>query len=74
MIRQGPNSCLLGHVTGLFLCLYVEIFVSSFLNSVDFCSSMSLIVLDKELIDNEKNKDLGLFIARSLQGLSFCPP
>ena len=24
MIRRGPNSCLLGHVTGLLFCLYVK--------------------------------------------------
>ena len=36
MIGQGPNSCLLGRVTGLLFCPYVEIFAPSFLNSVDF--------------------------------------
>ena len=25
MIGQGPNSCLLGHLTGLFFCLYVKL-------------------------------------------------
>ena len=24
MIGRGPNSCLLGHVTGLFFCLYIK--------------------------------------------------
>ena len=24
MIRRGPKSCLLGHVTGLLFCLYVK--------------------------------------------------
>ena len=33
---QGPNSCLLGHVTGLFSCFYVKVFVPSIFNSVDF--------------------------------------
>ena len=36
MIAQGPNSCLLGHVTGLLFCLYVKIFLPSISNSVDF--------------------------------------
>ena len=36
MIGRGPNSCLLGHVTGLLFCLYVKIFLPSSFNSVDF--------------------------------------
>ena len=36
IIRRGPNSCLLGHVTGLLFCLYVKIFLPSIFNSVDF--------------------------------------
>ena len=36
MIGRGPNSCLLGHVTGLLFCLYVKLFVPSIFNSVDF--------------------------------------
>ena len=36
MIGRGPNSCLLGHVTGLLFCLYVKLFLSSIFNSVDF--------------------------------------
>ena len=36
MIGRGPNSCLLGHVTGLLFCLYVKIFLPSISNSVDF--------------------------------------
>ena len=35
-IGRGPNSCLLGHVTGLFFCLYVKLFLPSIFNSVDF--------------------------------------
>ena len=35
-IGRGPNSCLLGHVTGLFFCLYVKIFPPSIFNYVDF--------------------------------------
>ena len=36
MIGRGPNSCLLGHLTGLFFCLYVNLFLPSIFNSVDF--------------------------------------
>ena len=36
MIGRGPNSCLLGHVTGLLFCLYVKLFLLSIFNSVDF--------------------------------------
>ena len=36
MIGRGPNSCLLGHVTGLLVCLYVKTFLPSIFNSADF--------------------------------------
>ena len=36
LIGRGPNSCLLGHVTGLLFCLYVKIFLPSIFTSVDF--------------------------------------
>ena len=36
MIGRGPNSCLLGPVTGLLFCLYVKIFLPSIFKSVDF--------------------------------------
>ena len=36
MIGRGPNSCFLGHVTGLLFCLNVKIFLPSIFNSVDF--------------------------------------
>ena len=39
MIGRGPNSYLLGHVTGLLfllLCLYVKLFLHSIFKSVDF--------------------------------------
>ena len=51
MIGRGPNSCLLRHVTGLLFCLYVENFLPSIFNFVDFRNSMSLIVLDLELTE-----------------------
>ena len=36
MIGRGPNSCLLGHVTGLLFYLYVKLFLPSIFKSVDF--------------------------------------
>ena len=74
MIRRGPSSCLPGHVTGLLFCLYVKIFLPSIFNSVDFWSSMPLIVLDRELADKNIIKELGLYIDGSLWGFSFWPP
>ena len=36
MIGRGPNSCLLGHVTGLLFCVYVKLFLPSNFDSVGF--------------------------------------
>ena len=36
MIGQGPNSCLLGHVSRFIFCLYVKISLPSIFNIVDF--------------------------------------
>ena len=51
-----------------------KLFLPSLFNSVDFWSSLSLIVLDIELTEKNKIKELGLFIEGSLQGFSFGPP
>ena len=32
LIGRGPNCCLLGHVTGLLICLYLKIFLPSIFN------------------------------------------
>ena len=74
MIGRGQNSCLLGHVNGLLFCFYVKFFLPSIFSSVDFWSSMSLIVLDIELTDKNIIKELRLLIEGSPQGFSFCPP
>ena len=74
MIGRGPNSSLLGHVTGLLFCLYIKNFLPSIFNSVNLRSSMSLIVLDIELTEKNILKQLGIFIDGSLQVFSFCPP
>ena len=36
MIGRSPNCCLIGHVTGLLVCLYVKIFLPSLFNLIDF--------------------------------------
>ena len=74
MTGRGPNSCSLGHVTGLLFCFYVKLFLPSFFNSVNFRNSMSCIVLDIELTEKNIITVLGLFIDGSVQGFSFCPP
>ena len=68
MIGRGPNSCLVGHVTGLLFRLYVKIFLPSIFNSVDFWNSLSCTVLDIELTEKNKIKELGLYIDGSVQG------
>ena len=74
MIERGPNSCLLGHVTGLLFCLYVKLFLPTIFNSVDFWSSLSLIVLDIEVTEKNIIKELGLYSDGSRQGFSICRP
>ena len=36
MIERGPNSCLLGHVTGLLFFLHLKLSLPSIFNTVDF--------------------------------------
>ena len=62
MIGRGPNCFLLGHVTGLFFCFYVKIFLPSIFILFDFSISMSLIVLNKKLSEKNIFKELRLFI------------
>ena len=62
MIGRGPNSCLIGHVTGALYCLCVKIFLTSICSSVHFWSSVSLTVLDIELTERNIFKELGLFL------------
>ena len=69
MIGRGPKSCLLGHVTGLYICLYVKNFLPSIFNLHDLWISMSFIVLDIELTEKnvranwkKKNWDFSLIV------------
>ena len=61
MIGRGPTSCLLGQVFGLLFCLYGKLFVPSIFISVDFWSSISLIVLDIQLIQKNINENWDFF-------------
>ena len=36
MIGRGPGSCLIGYVIGLLFCFYVNFFLPSIFNYVDF--------------------------------------
>ena len=36
MIGRAPNCCLLGHVTGLLVCLYLKIFLPSIFKLIEF--------------------------------------
>ena len=58
----GPFSCLLADVTKLLVCLYVKLFLLSISNSVDFWSSVSLIVLDIDLTEKNIIRKLGFFL------------
>ena len=69
---RRPNSCLLGHVTGLLFCLYVKNFLPSIFKFVNFWSSGPLIELDIELTEKNINEELGHFIDGSRQGFSIC--
>ena len=71
-IGRGPNSCLLGHVTGLLYCLYLKLFLPSIFNLVVLV--MSLIVLDIELAEKNVVKELVVFIDGQVFGYSFKPP
>ena len=62
MTGRGPSSSLLGHLTELFFCLYVKLFLPSIFDSVEFWSSMSLIVLVIELTEKNITKEPGLFL------------
>ena len=65
-IGQGPNSGLLDHVTGLLFCLYQKLFLSPIFDSVDFWCSMSCIVLDIELEDENVIKEFGVLLGEAL--------
>ena len=74
MIGLGPNSSLLGHVTGLLFCLYVKVFPPSFFKFVNFWSSMCCIAVDIEPADKNVIKELRVFIDGKVHWYSFPPP
>ena len=75
-IGRSRNSCSLSHLTGLtwpLSYLYVKHFLPSILDSVDFWSSKSGIVLCFEFADKNVINEL-VFFDGIVQGYSFCPP
>ena len=74
VIGRRPNLCLLGHVTGLLICLYAKIFQPSIFNSVGFWNCRSLIVLGIELTEKDIIEEMRFYIDGSLQRFSFFPP
>ena len=73
-IGWGPNSCLLGNVTGLPVCFYVKLFLPSIFKLVDFWSSKSCIVIHLQLTDISVIKESGVFVDGKLHGYSIRPP
>ena len=71
MIGRGPNSYLLGHVTGLLFCLCVKRSPRSIFGSVDFWSSMSCIVLNYEFADENVIKYFGVFLMGMFKDFHF---
>ena len=70
-IGRGPNSFLLGHVTGLLFCLYVKRFLPSIFNSIDIWSSMSCIVLDFEVADINVFREFGFSLMEKFRDTHF---
>ena len=66
-------SCKLGHVTWLFFCLYVKLFLHSNFNSVECRRSVFCFVLDIELSDVNLIRELGVFIDEKVKGYSSRP-
>ena len=68
---RGPSFCLLGHVTGVFFCLYVKLFEPHLFNSVDFWSIMSCIIVDIELTDKNVINELLVFLTARFRDTHF---
>ena len=73
-IGRGRNSCLLGDVTGLFFCLYVNFFLASIFNPVDFWSIVSCLEQAIEQAEKLIWRDLGVFINGNVQEYSLRLP
>ena len=73
IICRAPNCCLLGHVSGLSLCLYIKILSNLYFNLIDFRNSTSLILLDIAITEKDKITELGFFFYGFLQEFSLCP-
>ena len=71
MIGRGPNSRLLGQMTGLLFCLYVKLSLPSIFNRVDFWHQMSCTVSEIELADSNGVKELEFVLMGKLKDTNF---
>ena len=61
-------------MAGLLFCFYVKLSLPSIFNSVNFWSSVSWIVLDIELADNNVIMEFGVFYGFKIQRYSIRLP
>ena len=76
MIGRGPNSCLLGQVTGLLSCHNVKLFLPSIFY-FQLCRLLKQYVLHctRYWVGRENTiQELGVFLDGKVQGYSFRPP
>ena len=81
MLPQLPSSCLLGHITGLFFCLYIKvchphIFKFQIVNHLSIISAkkrMTLVVFDIECLEGTFVKELGIFKDGTVLGYTLLP-
>ena len=74
MVEPGGISYLVGYETDLLLCFFLQLFLPSILNSVDFWRKMPCNVLGIELADIKGNLVLGVFTDEEVQWQLFRPP
>ena len=70
MIGRGPDSCLLRHVSGLLVCLYVKLVVPYIFIFLDFWNNKSCIVLDFELAGKNSIKELEFLLMAKIRILT----
>ena len=71
MHGRGPNFCWLGQVDGLLFCIYVNPFLPSIFNSLDFSSNNTCIVPVTEQADVNVLKELEVFLMGMFRDTNF---
>ena len=74
IIGRGPNSCLLGHVTGLLFCLYVKLILPCVFNFSKFLNKYVLHCTRYWVGTYNCFWGIGSFLDGKNQGYSFRPP